>query len=77
MTTLRTAIANPNTRFTVSLDGMSGETAFSRVMNAVQRGATPAPGGYTNWELGQLYQAGRLGEVNFIQNGQFTENPFR
>jgi hypothetical protein len=76
MSTLQQGIANPSTQFSVNLDGLSGESAYSQVMGAAQRGVTPIPGGYTNWELGQLYQAGRLPGVNLYQGGQLIANPF-
>jgi RHS repeat-associated protein len=76
MSTLQGAIANPSTKITVSLDGLSGNSVYSQVMSAAQRGVTPMPGGYTNWELGQLYQAGRLPSVNFVQGGKLVANPF-
>lgn len=76
--TLQTAIGNPGTRFTVSLDGLSGASTYSKVMNAAQRGLSGgASGGATNWELGQLYQAGRLGSAQFVEGGRIVSNPFR
>lgn len=73
--TLMNAIANPETKFTVSLDGLSGSSPYSQVMNAVQRGIGSNPGA-TNWELSQLYQAGRMSDVTFVQAGQVITNPF-
>jgi RHS repeat-associated protein len=74
------ALSNPGTKFTVSLDGLSGgETVSSRVMAAIQRGAGGS--GATNWELLQLKEAGRLGEVTFVEHegGRLVTrtNPFR
>lgn len=40
--TLQAAIGNPNTKFTISLDGFSGSTPYSQLMGAAQRGLTPA-----------------------------------
>jgi hypothetical protein len=74
--TLQDAIANPDTKFTVSLDGLSGSSTYSKVMGAVQNGLTPnaTP---LNWELARLYQAGRLPTVNFVENGgSSVANPF-
>jgi hypothetical protein len=76
MSTLQEGITNPSTKITVNLDGLSGDSAYSQVMSAAQRGVTPVPGGYTNWELGQLYQSGRLPTVNFMQGGKIIANPF-
>ena len=58
----------------VNLDGLSGDSVYSQVMGAAQRGA--AGDGLTNWELAQLYQARRLGDVNFYSGGRFVDNPF-
>jgi hypothetical protein len=73
--TLRAAVNDPSTKFTVSLDGMSGSSTYSQVMGAAQRGASGA-GGYTDWEMTQLYQAGRLGDTTFVRGGVSVENPF-
>jgi hypothetical protein len=75
-TTLQNAIADPTTKFTVSLDGMPGSSTYSAVMSAVQRGVTGA-GGATDWEMSLLYQAGRLKDVTFIQAGKPVANPFK
>jgi hypothetical protein len=75
MSTLQNGISDPNTKFTVSLDGMSGNGAYSQVMGAAQRGLGGS-GGYTDWEMGQLYQAGRLPGVTFVRGGRVVENPF-
>jgi hypothetical protein len=76
-TTLQAALGNSSTRFTVSLDGVSGVEAGtqSQVMSLVQSGVTPAATPF-QWEMGQLYQSGRLGEVNFVRGGQIIQNPF-
>jgi Skp family chaperone for outer membrane proteins len=73
--TLRAAVGNPSTRFTVSLDGMSGSSTYSQVISAAQRGVAGA-GGYTGWEMAQLYPAGRLGDTTFLRGGSVVENPF-
>lgn len=73
--TLKTAIANPATRFTISLDGFSGANAYSKLMGAAQRGLTPAATA-TEWEIAQLYQAGRLSQVAIIEGGKAVQNPF-
>ena len=76
--TLQAAIANPNSRFTVSLDGLGCSTPYSQVMSAVQQGIKPGASP-TNWELAQLYQAGRLKDVTFVtdRGAQVVENPFK
>lgn len=72
---LQRAIGDPSTRFTVSLDGLSGSSPYSQVMSGVQNGLTPLATP-TNWELAQLYQAGRLADVNFVSGGKVVLNPF-
>jgi RHS repeat-associated protein len=72
---LQTALRDPNVNFSVSLDGFSGEGTTSQVMGAVQRGATPAARA-TEWEMTQIYRAGRLGGVTFLRGGQVVPNPF-
>jgi hypothetical protein len=72
---LQEAIANPNSRFTVALDGLSGSSPYTQVMNAVQQGAS-TNASPTNWELAQLYQAGMLDKVTFVSNGVAVPNPF-
>lgn len=59
----------------MSLDGFSGSSAYSQVMGAAQRGAGGA-GGYTDWEMAQLYQAGRLADTTFVRGGVTIPNPF-
>jgi hypothetical protein len=73
--TLQKAIANPSTKFTVSLDGMSGSSTYGQIMSAAQRGAAGV-GGYTDWEMAQLYGAGRLPGVTFVRGGAVVPNPF-
>src|SRR5690606_2938842 len=48
--TLQRGIADPSTKFTVSLDGMSGSSVYQQVMGAAGRGASGA-GGATDWEM--------------------------
>jgi RHS repeat-associated protein len=71
MQTLRTGVATPSTRFTVSLNGFAGSTPYSQVMGAVQKGLTPfaAP---TQWEMAPLHQAGRLETSTFMLYGQIV-----
>jgi hypothetical protein len=76
MTTLRDAISVPATRFTVSLRGLSGASPYEKVMNAVQQGIGPRASPL-NWELAQLYQAGRMHAVKFLDDaGKLVSNPF-
>jgi RHS repeat-associated protein len=72
---LQLAIGDPATRITVSLDGVSGASTYSQVMGAAQRGLTEGATPF-NWEMGQLYQSGRLGGVTFMSGGQVVANPF-
>ena len=78
-TTFMAALGDARTKFTVSLDGLTGSSTYQKVMGAVQRGY--GGDGLTNWEMSQLHQAGRLGNVNFVQTvrGQVTTvaNPFQ
>jgi hypothetical protein len=67
-------VANPAARLSVNLNGLDGEGAYSQVMTSVQRGMVG--NGATNWELLQVYQAGRMGEVTFYSNGATIGNPF-
>ncbi len=72
---LQVAIANPNTKFTISLDGFNGSSTYGQLMVAAQRGVTPAARA-TEWEIGQLYQAGRLGKATLMRRGKVIPNPF-
>lgn len=73
--TLQRGIADPSTKFTVSLDGMSGSSVYQQVMGAAGRGASGA-GGATDWEMAQLFQGGRLPDVTFLRGGTPVENPW-
>ena len=76
MTTLETAIANPNTTFTFATDGLKGgESTYTQVMGAVQRAAS-GRGSNTDWELFRLHQSGRIEGVNFVNGGKTIPNPF-
>jgi hypothetical protein len=75
MTTLQRGIADSSTKFTVSLDGMSGSSTYAQVMSAAGRGAA-GTGGYTDWEMAQLYQGGRLSDTTFMRGGSVVDNPF-
>ena len=70
------AMANPATRFTISLEGLAGSTPTAQLLTAAQRGAAGLGGGYTNYEIAQLYQAGRLATVNLVRGGVSVPNPF-
>ena len=70
------AIANPNTKISVVLDGLEGTgTTYSRIISAVQRSASGA-GSALDWELAQLYQSGRLSTTSLIERGNGIYNPF-
>jgi hypothetical protein len=73
--TLPQSIGDPSTRFTVSLDGFSGSSIHLQVMEAASRGATPT-GKLSEWEVAQLYQGGRLGDVTFMRGGPAVPNPW-
>lgn len=67
----------PTQRITVSLDGLRGNGTYDQVMQAVEDGL--ANGDYfsfTNWELAQVSNAGRLPEVTFVRGGVQVPNPF-
>ena len=72
-------VGSPNTYFTVSLDGVGlpNSSVTARVLSAVQRGMLPDATPF-NWEMAQLYQAGRLSSVTFIEDGgkKLLGNPF-
>jgi RHS repeat-associated protein len=75
--TLLREIANPASRFTVSVEGLAGESVAGKVLSAAQQGIRSGATN-TNWELGQLYQAGRLGDVTFVnRSAQVLGNPFK
>jgi len=77
MNALREAVSNPNTRLTVNLSGFEGASTYSQVMGAAQRGMG-AGARATEWEIAQLYQAGRLGNTNFVNSaGEAIPNPFQ
>jgi hypothetical protein len=69
------AISTPGTKITVALDGVPGASVRTQVMSVVQRGASGA-GAPFDWEMAQLYQAGRLSGVTFVQGGKVVANPF-
>lgn len=76
----RTVLAgarDPNTKFTVALDGLSGSGTRTQVTSAIERGqAEGLGGGLTNWGLATLSQHGRLRDVNFVRGGRRVDNPF-
>src|SRR5262249_1604682 len=80
--TFMNALAGGDTRFTVFLDNRVGRagtinaSAYDKVMTSVLRNAT-AVGGATDFEISQLYQAGRLGSVTFMEGGAAVPNPFQ
>lgn len=59
----------------MSLDGLSGSSTTSQVMSAASRGAA-GTGGYTDWEMAQLYGGGRLPDVTFLRGGVEVLNPW-
>ena len=73
--TFMNALASGGTKFTVFLDDLKGVGVYDKVMTSVARNAR-AIGGATDFELSQLYQAGRLGSVDFVENGALQTNPF-
>jgi hypothetical protein len=70
------ALRNPSTQFTLSLDGLAGDSVEEQLLGAAQNGAGGMGNGFTNWEIWQLCQAGRLGSTNLIQAGHSIANPF-
>jgi len=74
--TFQAALQDSTTQITVSLDGVSGGSAYSQFMNAAQQGAASQSGNF-NWEMSQLYQAGRHVEATFIRDGALVPNPFK
>jgi hypothetical protein len=77
MKAVKAAARDPGTRITVNLSGFSGEGTWNQVMGAVSRGLGGAPK-YTEWEMAQLFQAGRLPTVEFVNSaGEAIANPFK
>jgi hypothetical protein len=68
-------IQDPNSNIAVSLDNLPGATPYAQVMNSVSVGLA-GRGQPLDWELAQLYQAGRLPTVTFYSGGSAVENPF-
>jgi hypothetical protein len=74
--TLMKEVANPQSTFTVSVEGLNGTSVAGKVLSAAQQGIRPGATP-TNWELAQLYQAGRLSSVTFVNRaGEILANPF-
>ena len=69
------AIANPNTKISVALDGVVGESTYSQIMQSVMR-ESKGVGTAFDWEMAQLYNAGRLPSVQFVREGKNVDNPF-
>jgi RHS repeat-associated protein len=75
MNAVQNAIGDPMTRISVSLDGFAGNSTYTQVMGAAQRGATGV-GSATDWEMAQLFQSGRLADINFLRGGAPVANPW-
>lgn len=73
---LQKALADPNTKFSFKLDRLAGATPKEQVLNSI-KASQEGWGGFTDSELHQLQQSGRLGEVSFFQGGNAVPNPFR
>jgi hypothetical protein len=59
------------------IEGLAGENTVEQVMRAVTQGVVPMATP-TNWELAQLYVAGRLKDVTFVDRiGTELANPFK
>ena len=72
------ALSNPNTKFSVNLDGFSGENVAEMINKAVQRGVgLGLYGSATEWEMGQLKLADRLKDVIFYLAGKIVDNPYK
>ena len=64
------------TRIRCDSDGFEGQSVFSQVTGAAQRGLTPLARN-TEWEVAQLYAAGRIAEVKFVNRaGEVILNSF-
>ena len=76
-TALLNGLDNADTRFTVSLDGLRGNGTYDQVMQAVKDGiANGDSNSFTNWELAQLSNSGRLPGTTFVRGGLQVPNPF-
>lgn len=73
--TLTKAIADSSTKISVALDDVEGASAYGRVMGAVQRAASGL-GSPFDWEMQQLYSAGRCASTDFYEGGDLLDNPF-
>jgi hypothetical protein len=69
------AIANPDAKISVSLDGATGSGTSAQVMGAATRGLGGS-GTPFDWEMAQLYSNDRLGSVSFLRGGSVVNNPF-
>ncbi len=71
-----TAVKDPTTRFSFKLDqfldGLNGNGLKAQILDGIKQQR-----GFTDWELLQIQNAGRLGEVYFYQNGKPVSNPFQ
>jgi Pretoxin HINT domain len=77
MKTFANALADTNSKFTVAIDGLTGDNIYKQVMGAVQRTASGLNSN-TDWELYQLWKSGRLetDSVTFVSGGIPQTNPF-
>jgi hypothetical protein len=75
------AYFEPNTRFSVSLDGVEG------LDTAIKRGELYADGNFRirkggrepssfDWEMYTLHESGALARTTFYKNGKVAPNPF-
>lgn len=74
--TLQEALINPSTRFTVSLDGVSGDSVYGMFSSLAQRGATTGATPF-QWEMAMIRAWGRQADVVFVRGGQVLTNPFK
>lgn len=63
-------LADPSTKFSLNMKGFFGNSVKEMIENEIKFGVN------TGWELQQLQQAGKLGEVKLYLDGQLVVNPF-
>jgi hypothetical protein len=73
--TLSTAVGDAKTSFSFKLDGLTGATPKDQILDSL-KAHNEGWGSFTDWEVNQLNQAGRLPGVNFYSGGKLVPNPF-
>ena len=64
------ALKNPNLKISINMNGMDGLTVESKLLEALSRD------GHLNWEIKELFEAGKLGSTTLYINGEVVQNPW-